>query len=220
MPAFAPERLRVGITGHRLDQLPQGAHAALQARIGETLARITESARDAGHGYARLALVSALAEGADRFAAHAAFGLGWRLIAPLPFAPARYEQDFADAASIAEFRALLARADQRMICDVAPDADPAAPYAAVGRLIADLSKVLLAVWNGAPPKGPGGTAEVCALALDAGAPVIWIDPDGAHVRLIAPARLPNARSFRFRLRTALETRFPLEARPADMRVAA
>jgi len=214
------ERLRIAITGHRLNQLPQASLPALESALRDCLARIGASARDAGHGYARLALVSGLAEGADRVAALAALALGWRLHAELPFKQARYERDFAEVGSVAEFRSLMRRAQRVTAHDgeahqTGPD-DPSA-YARLGESLAKGADLIVAVWNGAPPKGPGGTADVCALALDAGKPIVWISPDGARSQLIVAPKRPNAHSFRFRLRAALETRFGMVARPPEMR---
>ena len=35
-------------------------------------------------------------------------------------------------------------------------------------------EVLIAIWDGQPARGPGGTAEVVALARDRNLPVAWI----------------------------------------------
>lgn len=224
MSLFDRRRVRVGVTGHRLNQLPEAGHPAVKAAIDEGLAGISSAAREAGHGYSKLALVSALAEGADRIAAHAALSRRWRLISPLPFKQKRYEEDFPDPASVQEFRALYRRAVHRHEIDgEALQADGeggAAPYAAVGKAIVAESDLLLAVWNGQPPKGPGGTAEVCARALEKGAPVLWIDADGHGPKLILPdARPPQARSFRARFWQGLAQRFEKTERPAAMRIA-
>lgn len=218
-------RLRVAVTGHRLNQLPSERRDAVRTAIGAALAAIGEAAAQAGHGYTKLTLLSALAEGADRYAAQAALALGWRLEAALPFKIERYLADFADAASRAEFKALLAAA--RRVFEIDGEAlEPggageAAPYAAVGDALVLGADVLIAVWNGQPPKGPGGTAEVCAKALDKGAPVVWLPPDAAGpARLVIPTqRPPRSRSFRERLRAALAERFPRTPRPAEMALA-
>lgn len=218
---FSSPRLRLGVTGHRLNQLPEAAHPKIRAAIDTALSRVAAAASEAGHGHTKLLLISALAEGADRIAAEAALARRWRMISPLPFKRARYEEDFPD--SVTEFRTLYARAIAHHEIDgeklAAEQGFSAAGYAAVGREIATHCEVLLAVWNGKPPKGPGGTAEVCALALQKGAPVLWIDADGNGPKLIAPPRPARPGSFRARLLRALAARFDTISQPADMRVA-
>jgi hypothetical protein len=93
-------------------------------------------------------------------------------------------------------------------------------YAAAAERLAAASGLLIAVWNGAPPNGPGGTAEVAARALEGGRPVIWIAPDGTSAKLILSEIEPKPRSFRARLFAALSCRYSAIPRPADMRRAA
>jgi len=223
MPAPAPERLRVGVTGHRWNQLPEAARPALAAAVESALVAIGDSARAAGHPFSRLALISGLAEGADRIAAQAALKVGWRLDASTPFALARYVRDFGDAASVAEFHRLWAAAARRRVIDgealQANDDDPA-PYAALARSLAADADALIAVWNGKPPAGAGGTAEVAALSVEAGKPVVWISPDGTAARLINPATPSRPHRFRARWLAALAERFPVIAPPSEMRRAA
>jgi hypothetical protein len=217
--------MRIGVTGHRLNQIPEAVRPALRGAVAQCLALLGGCAREAGHGFAKLTLISAIAEGADRYAAQAALDLGWRLECPLPFLRARYEEDFPDPAAIAAFRGFLKHAAWVHEIDgaalQAQGLGSAAPYAAVGREIVARAGTLLAVWNGAPPKGPGGTAEVCALALEKGEAVVWLTPDmSAGPRLILPeARRVHTGSFRARFYAALKQRFDVVGRPAEMRVA-
>ena len=95
----------------------------------------------------------------------------------------------------------------------------AAPYAAVGRALIERADVLLCVWNGLPPKGPGGTSEVAALMLEKGGLVLWISVGAAGVKLVGPAPLPRAGTFRRKLHEALAERFERVSRPPEMRVA-
>jgi hypothetical protein len=210
------------VTGHRLNQLPEAERPRIQRDIVAALQAIEDAAREAAGGAARCVLHSAIAEGADRFAADAALARGWRLVTPLPFEPERYEQDFPDEESKEHFRRLLWAS--RRITPVAPDAvaaigGDAAPYAAVGRALIDKADVLLCVWNGAPPKGPGGTSEVAALMLEKGGLVLWISVDRPEIVLVGPAPLPRASSFRRKLHEALAAHYQRAARPPEMRVA-
>lgn len=219
-----PRNVIVAVTGHRLNLMPEEERPRIKAEIERCLDEI-ERAAYAINARARLTLRSAIAEGADRYAADAALARQWRLVAPLPFAPERYEEDFGgDPDSIRHFNKLLHAA--RSVRPVSPEAvaelaggGDAAPYAAVGRALIDRADLLLCVWNGLPPKGPGGTSEVAALMLEQGGLVLWIGVGRPGVTLIGPAPLPRAGTFRRRLHEALAQRFPRGARPPEMRVA-
>lgn len=214
----------VAVTGHRLNQLPEDQRPRIARDIAKCLERIEGAARSGFGPDAALTLRSALAEGADRYAAEAALKRGWRLISPLPFSVARYEEDFPDDASKAAFRALMAKAD-RVIpvtpAEVKAAGDGgAAPYAAVGRKLIKDADVLICVWNGKPPAGPGGTAEVAAMMLEQGGGVVWTPIDaGAKVALVAPERPPRQGSRRRTLLDAIAAKIPAIPRPADMRMA-
>lgn len=191
-PALA---YRVGITGAR-DLTGAGATVAqIEAAVGALLDAVgaavaacaqTAQARRvydqgvAGGTVARLRLISPLAEGADRLVARLALARGWELECALPFEQAEYETDFPD--SVAEFRDLLAQAQPRVLRldGVQADAQDAAyarahAYRAVGRTIVRHCDLVLALWDGAAARGPGGTAEVIGFAADYGPKVWWID---------------------------------------------
>jgi hypothetical protein len=215
--------LRVAVTGHRLNQLPEAHRSGVQSALGAAIDAVADAAEEAGHRFRRLTLVSALAEGADRFAAHEALARRWRLEAPMPYLQARYERDFETEESKAEFRALLGKAvrvdwiDGEALDQVRGDYSG---YAAVGEALVAAGDVMIAVWNGAPPKGPGGTAEVCARALAKGAPLIWIRHDAAGgARLISWDRPAHFASFRWRLSRALAAKLEVAPRPPEMRMA-
>jgi len=218
----APRALNVAVTGHRLNQMPEAERPRIQAEIARCLDEAEAAAGVAAGGQARCVLYSAIAEGADRYAADAALARGWRLVTPLPFSIERYEEDFADADSKEHYRRLL-WASRRVTpvreAQVAAIGGDAAPYAAVGRALIEKADLLLCVWNGLPPKGPGGTSEVAALMLEKGGLVLWVSVGAAGVKLVGPAPLPRAGSFRRKLHEALAERFARAPRPPEMRVA-
>ena len=55
-------------------------------------------------------------------------------------------------------------------------------YLVAGRRVVDLSDIVLAVWDGHPAKGKGGTADVVAYTIRRGVPLIHIDPVSRTVR--------------------------------------
>lgn len=114
-----------------------------------------------------LTAVSSLAEGADRLVARAVLDRpDGRLVALLPLATEDYETDFVDLASRQEFNDLLAAADESRVIPVHPDDDASreAAYERAGLAVLDGSDLLLALWDGAPGRGRGGTAELVAEA--------------------------------------------------------
>jgi hypothetical protein len=186
--------LRVGITGARDlsdDQLPRlGDQVAEILRLVRQEAEQLAAKQAARAAYAQepdgavrtaFRCLSPLAEGADRLAAQAAHDEGFSLIVPMPFAQAEYEKDFRTDASVEQFRDMLAWAgEDRLELDGARDRpadgiyDEARSYEAVGRFIVRNCDVLIAIWDGKPPKGRGGTFDTVRFAAEAGTPVWWI----------------------------------------------
>lgn len=188
-----PPRLtvRVGITGHRQDKLNPATEADVAREIGRVLAvavTSAESLRAQRPGvYAdqsvAIRVVSALAEGADRIAARAALDAGHELACILPFMRQEYEHDFHTPASIQEFKSLLHHASSVLEID-GPRGNRDQAYDDVGRVVLRQCDVLIAVWDGKPPTGPGGTAHVVAQARELEIPVVWIDSNPPHACVI------------------------------------
>jgi Protein of unknown function (DUF4231) len=174
----------VGIVGHRADRIVD--HAQVCARLDQALKAI-DAALDAAArnhlykaGREPLSLVSALAEGSDRMAAKAALDLGMVLEVVLPFTPAEYERDFPEAASRSEFHELMGRASSIVVLD-GDQVDRSRGYEAAGMTMLDNCDLLIAVWDGGPGRGRGGTREVLGEAARRAMPVIVIPPDGASI---------------------------------------
>lgn len=207
-------RVAVGVTGHRLNQLPEAERPRLARTIARAMDRIEAAAKvGAKREPVRMTMVSGLAEGADRYAAHAALERDWGLTAALAFRPQRFIKDFETPESKAEFRALLAQSKV-----VQPEGRGS--YLAAGEIILDRADVLIALWNGAPPKGAGGTADVAARALALGRPVLWIPVEARRPpRLILPQRMPRKGSRRAGFHKSLAAAFRAGAQPEAMRIA-
>jgi len=123
----------------------------------------------------RLQVISPLAEGADRLVARLALEHGAQLIVPLPLPRDVYAQDFSDSASVAEFSDLLGRATEiwELNGDGADAEHRLDAYAAAGFAVVDQSDVLLAMWDGEPAAGRGGTADIVRHAVESGKAVLW-----------------------------------------------
>ncbi|MGH7015739.1 MAG: hypothetical protein ACRED8_01495 [Caulobacteraceae bacterium] len=194
-PPKARLAFRVGVVGHRPDRLPEEKLVieGLAARVAFVLSTVKQEVEAFAAGpdaelYTpeppRLFAVSSLAEGVDRLFAEAALELGYALVAPMPFPRSQFEADFegpdAAKASLVEFRAIQDRAAAgpgltRFELDGTRER-PEAAYAAAGEVVVAQSDLLIAVWDGGPGRGPGGTLETLGAALAVETPVLWISP--------------------------------------------
>lgn len=180
--------LRVGVTGHRAGTLRPNAE--LTAQIGRVLTRLTaiahELTADARGVYAAgppaLRLISPLASGADQMLASEAVDQGYELHCPLPFARKAYFRDFATRNERADFWNLLRQATRVLELDGSRTDEEArsAAYLDVGRVVLRYSDVLVAIWDGLPTRGVGGTAQIVDEAALLEIPVIWINAASPH----------------------------------------
>lgn len=171
--------MSIGVTGHRLDRVSRKHLEHLTPEVRRLLARLAGRSP----APARLWLASALADGSDQHLAALALEAGWSLHAVLPFEAGVCERDLAAPAARQRFRHLLARAAH--VTELAGPRDrPAQAYRQLGDAVIQGSDLLMAVWDGEPARGPGGTGEVVGEALRRHVPVIHLDP-----RAGVPARL-------------------------------
>lgn len=140
--------MRVGVTGHQ-DIPPQALEYVLRGAT-DVLDRVKDE----------LVGVSSLAAGADQFFASLVLERGGRLELVLPCR--RYEKTFSDPADLRNFRLILERAASVETLSFEEPSDDA--YLAAGRRVVDLSEMLLAIWDGQPARGKGGTADIVEYA--------------------------------------------------------
>lgn len=193
-PPAVPLCLSVGFTGHR-DVID--ADGQLRARLTDILRRLRDAAAELNgtFGFApeplRARFVCPLAEGGDQIAAAAALDLGYDLHAVLPFRRHDYPADFGRAESGAILADLLTRADRVLELPCRRGDVPSA-YALAGRATVAHCDVLVALWDGLPARGPGGTGEVVEQALRHGLPVIHVSIDPHHpARIVWTAHEPH-----------------------------
>lgn len=120
--------------------------------------------------------VTSLAIGADQLLARLVLEKHGKNRAVLPFADV--ERSFAPE-DVPAYRELARQAAVEVLDTPGTDQDA---YLAAGYRVVDLSDVVLAVWNGRPAKGKGGTADVATYALRRGVRLIHIDPQRRIVR--------------------------------------
>ncbi len=177
---------RVGMTGHRWNGLKEADLERLNAQVTMVLEHLQQTVKHADAS-ASLHLLSPIAEGSDRIAAHAALKLGYKLHCILPFAKTIYEEDFESEASKQEFYELLKKADEVLKLPHQPTSSETrnAAYTAAGRKVTEESNVLLALWDGEEARGEGGTGQMVEEALGLHRLVIWIHAKAPHnIRLL------------------------------------
>ncbi|WP_251746742.1 hypothetical protein [Frankia sp. AiPs1] len=151
------------MTGHRGLTENQASYVAGQAR------RLLAPLADAG-----FAGITCLADGADTIVADVVLALGGRLISVIP---ADGYRDFQPAAHRPDFDRLL-RCSAEVRRQDRPTPDPTSLMAA-SRVLVDDSDWIIAVWDGLPARGSGGTADVVDYARLQRRPVRIIWPAGA-----------------------------------------
>lgn len=166
---MACEPLLIGVTSHR-DPAPDEV-PALRARVANFLGTLALA-----NPTLAVTVVTSLAEGGDQLVAEEALALGLRVIAVLPMTLSSYVDDFTADEARRRFETLLARAT---VVEM-PEVDGAAilgsdagakhvrawHYTQAGIYIASHSHLLLALWDGRPARGSGGTADVVTYHLD------------------------------------------------------
>ncbi|GAA0647529.1 hypothetical protein GCM10009535_26620 [Streptomyces thermocarboxydovorans] len=155
--------MRVGITGHR------GLDAGVERRVRAMLEQVVGDYDPAG-----LVGVSCLADGPDSWFAEAVVKRGGRLEVVVP--AAGYREGLPEWHHAA-YDALLRQASE--IHETGMDESTSEAHMAGSEILVDLSDELLAVWDGKPARGYGGTADVVAYANRNGVPVRVLWPEGA-----------------------------------------
>ena len=152
--------IKVGITGHqRLDN--PIAWVWVEAAIGETLDAIEPP----------VIAISSLAIGADQLLASLVLSRGGELHAVIPFQG--YERTFGPE-DLEAYRRILTKA--RAVEYLKTQGTDEDKYLEAGRRIVDLADLIIAVWDGKPAKGKGGSADIVAYAIQRGIRLIQINP--------------------------------------------
>jgi hypothetical protein len=197
-----PFRVSIGVTGHR---------TPLDDAVVESVRRVLVHIRDHPVGPRRpmgrtarrgarlrratpvvFTLLSSLAEGADRMIAREALELlsehDIALRAILPLEVGDYTRDFGSDSSRREFDDLLGLSDGRVVTMPPADSREQA-YARAGRYVVDHCDALIAVWDGEPGRGVGGTEEVVTYAKRRQVPTFVVSdraPDARFARTRHP----------------------------------
>lgn len=156
-------RVTIGFTGHQrltplTEQLVSAAVAAILPSTGLFI------------GFC------SLAEGSDQLFASAVLACGGELVSVIPCD--HYETTFQDEHAVARYREYRA-AELRQINIGMPQPSEEAFWLA-GKRVVDETNSLIAVWDGKPAVGFGGTADVVRYARELGRVVVVVWPSGAE----------------------------------------
>ena len=153
----------VGMTGHA--GLPPPTAELVTAALRDTLRPYVPN----------LVGVTMLGPGADQLFARVVLELGGALYVVVP--AAHYRDSFEDADAQRGYDELYGRASYFEALEYTESTEHA--HMEAGKVVVDRSSVLVAVWDGQPSRGLGGTADVVAYARERGVPVTVIWPEGA-----------------------------------------
>ncbi|UBU11583.1 hypothetical protein [Nonomuraea gerenzanensis] len=155
--------MRIGVTGH-MNLTPEAARLVSDA----LRAHLASLGGD-------LVGVSCIARGADSLFAEAVLAAGGDLEVVLPsrdYREAKVKPDHAE-----QFDRLMTAAATVRLMDF--DHANREAYEAANNAVLDTIDELVAVWDGQPGTGKGGTAEVVADARERGLPVTIVWPEGS-----------------------------------------
>ncbi len=150
--------MKIGITGHQELDNEEWVRAELLKvlRFPKTL----------------LTGITSLAKGADQLFAEAILECGGTVEVIVPFEG--YDDEF-DEEGRATYHRLLARAS--VAETLRGDASHEESYLRAGERVVDLSDLLIAVWDGKPAAGLGGTADIVGYAREQRKRLIHINPE-------------------------------------------
>ena len=171
--------MRIGITGHR-----RLNDATIWQWVGDVIRSELSVLSPPLVG------ITSLAIGADQLLARLVLERGGQIHAILPYRD--IDRSFSRE-DLPAFRQLVDQAEIEVLNVLGNDQDA---YLAAGMRVADLSDLLIAVWDGQPAEGKGGTADVVAYAVRRGVPIVFINPVSGLVRHTGAApSSSNAKSF-------------------------
>ena len=153
--------MRVGITGHQRLREPTGWDW-VRRELDRLLSSFTPP----------LVGVTSLAAGADQLFADAVLRHGGSLEAVIPFDG--YESTFSEERDRHEYLRLLQRALSKEVLEKFGSDEEA--YLTSGKRMVDRSELLVAVWDGRPAAGMGGTGDVVSYATQQGKRIIHLNP--------------------------------------------
>ena len=215
--------LFIGITGHRKIDDHHLIEEAIGRVIDDKIKPIVSDKQGNAKPYSMVG-ISPLAEGSDRLFANQFLSQSDRVLSVvLPFDKNQYITSFkgiqdtkgkqigSKEDSIKEFETLLEKDDDYLELAefrVAGAAQMNKYYYLAGKYVVDNCDVMIAVWNGQPADGHGGTTEIIDYAKSIGKPIFIIDSisgeviPGENTATFAYPTLPEEAPLKGKLKTA------------------
>ncbi len=157
--------MRIGISGHT--NLTQDSTPLVYDAIRQSLS---------SYLHEEITGVTCLARGADQIFAQVVLDLGGQVTVLLP--SRNYREKKVKPANLAAFDDLLAKASEVVYMPF--DEPGRSAYMAASEELVTRSELLVAVWDGKPAGGYGGTADVVEHARGLGREVLVVWPEGAE----------------------------------------
>lgn len=154
--------MKIGFTGHQRIENP-----ALWPWVRSQFERALESQPACG------AVLAALAIGGDQLFVEVALALRIPFEAVVPCS--EYSTTFEEPGDRERYETLLSAASVVHMLPFTVPSEEA--YLAAGCFVVDHTERLIALWNGKPAAGKGGTADVIAYALQRGRPILQVHSD-------------------------------------------
>jgi hypothetical protein len=168
----------IGFAGHRHLQNPDAVSKALRAEL-------TSLQKKEGE----LIAMSSIASGADTLFAEEVLRAGIKWIVLLPMAEEMFREDFT-AEEWARAKQLIAQASEVRVLS---GKERPQVYVDCGKATVDDSDYLLALWDGKPAQGPGGTAEMVAYAKTMEREITLLREGGTGVEKVDSSPVENAK---------------------------
>lgn len=223
-----PFRIQIGVTGHRAlkdkealsRKIDQALDNSLFELFDEKSRQVIQSVSETPLAFS---ILTPLAEGADRLVAQKVLERPLSTIEiVLPMNKEDYLQDFPTPESRQEFHEFMAKARRPISLRKKKLAENSAEieiedarkqaYDDVGKYVVDHCDVLIALWDGQPSRGKGGTAEIVEYARERNRPLIIIST-------ISPFEITIEKGFGFNAETMIQldklNRFAVPAQEND-----
>ena len=159
-PGEERENMKVGVTGHQ------------QLGGEETVVWLSHTLETCIEQYRIEQGITSLAIGADQLYAEVLKRKNIPYLAVIPSAD--YVTTFTNDHDLARYQEFLQEAFEIIHLPFEQGSETA--YYEAGKRVVDLSDLLLAIWNGLPARGLGGTADIVQYALSRKKQVIHINP--------------------------------------------
>jgi hypothetical protein len=152
--------MKIGVTGHQ--NIPLVAVNHIEMMVTSILRKYADH---------ELIGISSLAIGADQLFAKLVLQNGGKLSIVIPCE--NYEETFKNADDLSQYYSLREKASEVLVLNFPSPSQTA--FLEAGKLLAEMSEILIAIWDGKKANGIGGTADIVhyASACKKRVKIIW-----------------------------------------------